>query len=169
MKSLIGTGQGGRVGKLGGCQPECLPARCRESKAGNRTSQNHRLFFTAGTVAGIVVGQNSCFLFPKRYPKFRLDPVGKSQGKDGELEVRIRRSVMIALDQMKVIIDPVRIHFSGQFIEMDSQFGKMSGIVGEGAFAFAGNDNFLFKLGKQFGKTCYIRTGSLDEVFLFLS
>lgn len=76
---------------------------------------------------------------------------------------------MTAFDQMQVIVDPFRVNFGGQFIEMDGQFGQVSGIVGKGAFAFACNDNFLFKLGEQFGKTCYIRTGSLDEVFLFFS
>lgn len=74
---------------------------------------------------------------------------------------------MTALDQMEVIVDPLRVNFGRQFIEVDSQFGQMSGIVGKGAFAFAGNDNFLFKLGKQFGKTCYIGTGSLEEIFFF--
>ncbi|WP_439489657.1 ATP-binding protein [Algoriphagus sp.] len=86
---------------------------------------------------------------------------------DGKLEVGIRRGVMTALDSMQVIVDPFRVNFGGQFIEMDGQFGQMSGIVGEDAFAFADNNNFLFKLGKQFSKTCYIRTGSLDEVFFY--
>ncbi len=55
---------------------------------------------------------------------------------------------MTALDQMQVIVDPFRVNFGGQFIEVDRQFGQMSGIVGERAFAFPGNDNFLFKLGQ---------------------
>ena len=54
---------------------------------------------------------------------------------------------MTPLDQMEVIVDPVGVHLSGQFVEVESQFGQMSGIVGEGTFAFAGNDNFLLKLG----------------------
>ena len=70
---------------------------------------------------------------------------------------------------MQVIVDPVWIHLRGQFIKVDGELGQMSGIAVQRAFTFAGNSNFLFKLGKQFGKTCYIRTGSLDEVLLFFS
>ncbi|MCE7058191.1 hypothetical protein LZF95_26140 [Algoriphagus sp. AGSA1] len=55
---------------------------------------------------------------------------------------------MTALDQMQVIVDPFRVNFGRQFIEVDSKFGQMSGIVGKRAFAFACNDNFLFKLGQ---------------------
>ena len=47
-----------------------------------------------------------------------LDPVGKAQGIDGEFEVGIGGCVVTPLDQMQVIIDPVRIYFSGQFIEV---------------------------------------------------
>ena len=54
---------------------------------------------------------------------------------------------MTSFDQMQVIVDPVRVHFCGQLVEVDGQFCQMSGIVGEGTFAFAGNDNFLLKLG----------------------
>lgn len=43
----------------------------------------------------------------------------------------------------------------------------MTGIIGKGALTFAGDSNFLLKLGKQFSKTCYIRTGGLDEVLFF--
>jgi hypothetical protein len=68
---------------------------------------------------------------------------------------------------MQVVIDLVRVYFGRQFIEVDGQFGQMSGVIGECACTLASNDNFLFKLGKQFGKTCYIGTGSLEEVRLF--
>lgn len=97
----------------------------------------------------------------------QLDPVGETQGIDGELKVGIRRCIMTALDQMEVIVDPFGVNFGRKFIEVDRLFGQMSGIVRKGAFAFAGNNNFLFKLGKQFGKICYIGTGSLEEVFFF--
>jgi len=49
---------------------------------------------------------------------------------------------------MKVVVDPVRVHFGGKFVEVDRQFGQMPGIAGKGAFALARDDNFLFKLGK---------------------
>jgi len=52
---------------------------------------------------------------------------------------------------------------------VDRQFGQMSGVICECACTFASDDNFLLKLGKQFGKTCYIRTSGLEESFLFFS
>jgi hypothetical protein len=77
-----------------------------------------------------------------------FDPIGEAKGIDSELEVGIRRRIVSPLDQMQVIIDPVRVHFGGKFVEVDRQFGQMPGIAGKGAFALARDDNFLFKLGK---------------------
>ncbi|SEG51604.1 hypothetical protein SAMN03080598_04299, partial [Algoriphagus boritolerans DSM 17298 = JCM 18970] len=58
------------------------------------------------------------------------------------------RCVMPPLDQMQVIIDPVWIYFSRQFIEVKGEFGQMTAIVGEGTLTFASNSNFLLKLGQ---------------------
>ena len=55
---------------------------------------------------------------------------------------------MPSLDQMEVIVDPVGIHFGGQFIEMEGEFGQMATIIGNGALTFSGDDNFLLKLGQ---------------------
>ncbi len=93
-----------------------------------------------------------------------LNSVGKTQGIHGKLEVGVRRRVMTSLDQMQVIVDPHRVHFGRQFIEVDLQFGQVTTIIGNSALTFACDGNFLLKLSEQFSKTCYIRTGSLDEV-----
>lgn len=74
---------------------------------------------------------------------------------------------MTSLNQMQVIVDPFRVHFGKQFIEVDLQFGQMAGIVGQGALTFPCNGHFLLKLSEQFSKSCYIRTSSLEEVFFF--
>lgn len=55
---------------------------------------------------------------------------------------------MPSLHQIQVIIDPVGIHVSGQFIEVNSQFGQMAAVVGDRALTFARNGNFLLKLGQ---------------------
>lgn len=65
---------------------------------------------------------------------------------------------------MHVIVDQVRIYFIGMFIEVNSQFGQMSDVVGQGFFF--DNHYFFFKLGEQFIKTSYIRKGNLEQVFL---
>lgn len=77
-----------------------------------------------------------------------LDPIGEPECIDGKLEVGIRGGVVAPLDQMKVVVDPVRVHFGGKFVEVDRQFGQVPGIAAKGAFALARDDNFLFKLGK---------------------
>ena len=55
---------------------------------------------------------------------------------------------MAALDQMEVVVDPLGVDLGGQFVEMQCQLGQVPGVVGQGAFALAGDYNFLFKLGK---------------------
>lgn len=55
---------------------------------------------------------------------------------------------MPPFDQMQVIIDPVGIYLSGQFIEVKGEFSQMTAIVGDGTLAFPGHGNFLFKLGQ---------------------
>jgi len=50
---------------------------------------------------------------------------------------------------------------------VNGKFGQMTAIVGDCALTLAGDYNFLLKLGEQFRKTCYIRAGSLKEVWLF--
>ena len=77
-----------------------------------------------------------------------LNPISESKGIDSELKVGIRRCVMTPLDQMQVIIDPVWIHCSRQFIKVKSEFGQMTAIVGEGTLTFARDSNFLLKLGQ---------------------
>ncbi len=77
-----------------------------------------------------------------------LDAVGEAQGIDGELEVRVRRGVVSPLDQMEVVVDPVGVHFGGQFVEVERKLGQVAGVVGQGAFALARHDNFLLKLGQ---------------------
>ena len=77
-----------------------------------------------------------------------LDPIGEAKGIDSELEVGIRWGVVSPLDQMQVIIDPVRVDLSGQFIEMKGKLGQMTAIVGDRALTFAGHGNFLLKLGQ---------------------
>lgn len=77
-----------------------------------------------------------------------LNPISESKGIDSELKVGIRRCVMTPLDQMQVIIDPVWIYFSRQFIEVKGEFGQMTAIVGEGTLTFASDSNFLLKLGQ---------------------
>ena len=77
-----------------------------------------------------------------------LDPIGKAEGIDGEFEVGIRRGVVTPLDQMQVIIDPVRIYFGRQFIEVQGEFSQVTAIVCYGALAFTRDGNFLLKLGQ---------------------
>lgn len=74
---------------------------------------------------------------------------------------------MPSLHQIQVIVDPVGIHLRGQFIKVDGELGQMEAVVGQGTLALARNGNFLLKLGQQFSKSCYIRTGGLEEVWLF--
>jgi hypothetical protein len=52
------------------------------------------------------------------------------------------------LDQMQVIVDPVWVYFGRQFIEVDGQLGQMTTIARDRTLTFAGDDNFLFKLGQ---------------------
>ena len=59
-----------------------------------------------------------------------FDPISEPKGVNGKLEVGVRGRVMTSLDQMKIIVDPVRVHFGRQFIEVNRQFGQMAGIVG---------------------------------------
>jgi len=67
---------------------------------------------------------------------------------------------------MQVFVDSVWVYLSGKFIEVDGQLGQMTTIARDRTLTLAGGYNFLLKLGNQFGKTCYIRTGSLEVIFL---
>ena len=52
-----------------------------------------------------------------------FNSVGEAEGIDGKLEVGIRGCIVSPLDQMQVIVDPVGVDLSGQFIEVNRQFG----------------------------------------------
>jgi len=77
-----------------------------------------------------------------------FDPIGEAKGIDGELEVGIRGGVVSTLDQMQVVIDPVGVDLSGQFIEMKSQLGQVAAVVADCTLAFTRHGNFLLKLGQ---------------------
>jgi hypothetical protein len=49
---------------------------------------------------------------------------------------------------MQVIIDPVGVNLSGQFVEMKSKFGQVTAIVADCTLAFTRHGNFLLKLGQ---------------------
>lgn len=70
-------------------------------------------------------------------------------------------------DQVEVIVYLVGIYFGGYLVEVDCQLGKVAGVVGECAGAFASDGNFLAELLVKFTETSYIRTGCLDKVFFF--
>lgn len=74
---------------------------------------------------------------------------------------------MLLLDQVEVVVDLVGIYFGGYLVEVDCQLGKVSGVVGKCAGAFASDGNFLAELLVKFTETCYIRTGCFDKVFFF--
>ena len=74
---------------------------------------------------------------------------------------------MLLFDQIEVVVDLVGIHFGGNLVEVDCQLGKVAGVVGERAGAFASDGNFLAELLVKFTETRYIRTGCLDKVFFF--
>ena len=74
---------------------------------------------------------------------------------------------MLLFDQVEVIVHLVRVQCSGQSIEMYRQFGQVVGIIPQGAFAPAGNNDFLAEFLIKFLESCYLRASSLDKVGFF--
>ena len=91
----------------------------------------------------------------------------EAQAIDGELEISLRRGVVLLLEQVEVIVNLVCVELGRQAVEVQGQLSQVAGIVGKGALAPASDGDFLAELLVKLAESCYISSGSLDEGLLF--